>query len=140
MVLLALSITGSKNANVFMVSTKNGMFSVKKDFLVKRGITPPAKGEVHNFSEPTMVVLEDHKKGDYLFPSPHFATIDSSRTKLQAGLVDANDAKANEPAYITGVDKPTWTEAGTTVKSFISFANYKAQLEIEKLEKELLAM
>lgn len=139
MVLLALSITGSKNANVFMVSTKNGMFSVKKDFLEKRGITPPAKGEVHMFSEPTMVVLENHKKGDYLFGGDGSATQDSTRTRVQAGLCEADEEGANNPAYVIG-DKPTWSDAGTTVKSFISFANYKAQLEIEKLEKELAAM
>lgn len=136
MVLLALSITGSKNANVFMVGTKNGMYSVKKDFLVKRGITPPAKGEVHQFTEPTMVILEDHKKGDYLYSGDGSATMDSSRTKGQAGLVDSTDPTANELVYKIG-DKPTWDSAGTTVKSFISFSNYKAQMEIELLEKQL---
>lgn len=134
--LLINTITPCKNPTMSMVNTKGGMFMVRNSFLEKRGIKPPAKGEIHQCTEPTMVILDDHKKGDYLFGGDGKATIDSSRTKADAGLVDKTDPTANELVYKIG-DKPTWDSDGTDVKSFISFSNYKAQMEIELLEKQL---
>jgi len=126
--LVALAITKTKNNTIFMVSTAKGQFSVKADFLKKRGIDVAnilAEG-AYRFPKPTVVVIAEHKQGDYLFPdNGGVATQDSTRL---------NDA--GEPVYKVG-DKPTWTEAGHTVRSFIGFAEFKAQLEMDKLMKEL---
>lgn len=122
--LIALSITKTKNKEVFMVSTKQGMFSVRKAYLDKRGINTEEiwAGNVFKFAEPTVVVVQKHKKGDYLFPdNGGVATQDSSR-------LDGN----GNPMYVAG-DKPTWSEDGATVRSFVAFAEFKAQLELEKL-------
>lgn len=137
--LLALQISATKNGTISMISTKEGMISVRNDVLKKRNITPPTKDCPFTFEKPTMVIVEDHKKGDYIFGGDGSATQDSSRTKFQAGLVDKDAPDANEPAYSVG-DKPTWSEDGRTVRSFISVENYKAQMEVEKLEKELASM
>ena len=130
---LVTQITTSKNATVHMVSTPSGMISCKSDMLSKRGINLE-KGEVFKFTEPTLAVIESHKKGDYLFGGNGEATQDSSRTKLQAGLVTADHEDANNPAYIVG-DKPTWNEDGERVISFMTFADYKAMRELESMEK-----
>ena len=126
--LVALAITKTKNNTIFMVSTAKGQFSVKADFLKKRGIDVGnilAEG-AYRFPKPTVVVIAEHAKGDYLFPdNGGVATQDSTRLK-----------EDGSPVYKQG-DKPTWTEAGHTVRSFIGFAEYKAQFEMDRMMREV---
>lgn len=126
--LIALSITKSKNPAIFMVSTAKGMFSVRKTALDKRGIN--VGNEAYKFSEPTVVIVEQHAAGDYIFGydeagKPVGAPNDSSRLDAEG-----------QPVYKAG-DTPKWSEAGSSVKSFVSFQEWKAQHEMNKLMKEL---
>lgn len=107
-----------------MVNTAKGGFIVRKTQLEKRGIDA-SKG--YSFPETTVVVVKIHKKGDYLFPDTGgVASQDSSRL----------DPSTGEPVYKKG-DKPTWDLEGATVQSFVAFAQFKAQLELEKLMAEM---
>ena len=118
------SITPSKNNEIFMVNTAKGGFMVRKDLLEKRDINVES---IYKFPEPTVVVVNTHKKGDYLYQqNGGIAPQDSSRINPETG----------EPFYKKG-DKPTWNEDGASVAAFVGFQEFKAQLEMEKLMKEL---
>lgn len=118
--LVCNSITPTKNGEIFMANTAKGGFMVRKSQLEKRGIDA-SKG--YTFPETTVVIVKTHKKGDYLFPeNGGIATQDSSRLNPETG----------EPVYKKG-DKPTWDSEGASVASFVSFAQFKAQLELEQL-------
>ena len=122
--LVVNSITPSKNNEIFMVNTAKGSFIVRKTQLDKRGIDA-SKG--YKFPEPTVVVVNTHKKGDYVYQqNGGVAPQDSSRINPETG----------EPFYKKG-DKPTWNEDGASVAAFVGFQEFKAQLEMEKLMKEL---
>lgn len=128
--LIALSITKSKNPAIYMVSTAKGMFSVRKTALDKRGIQIP-DNQAFKFSEPTVVIVEQHQKGDYIFGydsngQPIPAPQDSSRI----------DPTTGEPVYKTG-DTPKFDTDGATVRSFVSFQEWKAQHEMNLLMKQI---
>lgn len=122
--LIALSITKSKNPTIFMVNTNKGGFPVRKTALDKRGIT--VGDSAYKFAEPTVVVIAQHKAGEFIFGydetgKPAGAPQDSSRLNEQG-----------EPVYKAG-DTPKWSEDGATVKTFVSFQEWKAQKEMDKL-------
>ena len=107
-----------------MVNTSKGGFIVRKNQLDKRGIVVPDNA-AYKFPEPTVAIINTHKVGDYLFPDTGgIAPQDSSRVDDQG-----------EPLYKKG-DKPTWTTEGASVASFVTFAEFKAQLELEKLMQQ----
>lgn len=126
--LVALSITKSKNPAIFMVNTAKGAFSVRKTYLDKRGIVMPEIG-AYKFETPTVVIVDQHNAGDFIFGydengKPVGAPQDSSRLNEEGN-----------PVYKAG-DTPKWTEEGATVRSFVGFAEWKAQHELNKLIAE----
>lgn len=127
---VAISITKTKNNDYFMVNTAKGAFSVKKEFLTKRAINVDniLAGNPHTFAVPTVVVIDRMAKGDYLFPDNNGVAPQDSTSLDENGV----------PAYKAG-DKPTWSEPRDIVRSFVGFQEFKAQLEMEKLMKELEA-
>lgn len=133
--LIALSITKSKNPSIFMVNTAKGAFTVRKPYLDKRGIIVQ---DIYKFPEPTVVIVETHKgdvkdekgniitKGDYIFG------YDANGKPAQAPTDSSVLNENGEPRYLKG-STPTWESDGSTVRSFVSFQEFKAQLELEKL-------
>lgn len=119
--LVVNSITPSKNGQIFMVNTSKGSHPIRKTVLEKRGIVIP-DNTAFQFSKPTVAVVQLTKKGDYVFPeNGGVAPQDSTR----------KDAEGNS-IYKAG-DKPTWSDDGSNVISFVDFETFKAQLELEKL-------
>ena len=121
--LIALSITKSKNPSIFMVNTAKGAFTVRKPYLDKRGIIVQ---DIYKFPEPTVVIVEDHKVGDYIFG------YDTNGKPAQAPTDSSVLNEDGKPRYLKG-STPTWESDGSTVRSFVSFQEFKAQLELEKL-------
>lgn len=120
--LVCNSITRTKNGKIFMANTAKGGFIVRKTQLDKRNIVVP-DNEPYKFTETTVVVVKTHAVGDYLYPeNGGVATQDSSTL----------DPETGEPSYKKG-DKPKWTSEGASVASFVSFAEFKAQIELERL-------
>ena len=134
---IALSITPSKNQSVFMVNTAQGGFAIKREALVKRGIPVDTilSGNPYKFPEPTVAIVTKNVAGDYVFGlnpetgKPNPATQDSSTLHTEGD-------KAGQPVYKAG-EFPKFTTDFNSVRSFVSFQEFKAQLELEKMMKEM---
>ena len=123
--LVALSITKTKNPAIFMVSTSKGMFSVKKTMLNKRGIVIPETG-AYFFPEPTVVIIDEHKEGEYVYG------VDKDGKPIPAPQQSSRLDEQGNPVYEAGAT-PKWSEDGATVRTFVAFSAFEAQLKLEKL-------
>lgn len=127
--LIALSITKSKNPAICMVNTAKGGFSVNKSFLDKRGITLPEVG-AYKFPEPTVVIVEHYAAGDNMYG------YDEAGKPIPADRDSTTLDENGNPAYKKG-DFPKWKEERKATRAFVSFAEWKAQHEMNKLMREL---